>query len=89
MASAVAIVLSVRPSGRLGPVLASVLLATLLGAYALSVTTGVPWLVGEPEPVDGVGIATKAVEVVGLLSALQLITTRGGRGSLRHKEAQQ
>jgi hypothetical protein len=63
------------------------LLAALIGAYCLNVTTGLPWLADAPEPVEGVGIATKLVEALGLVFALQLIPTRGGRGSLTHKEA--
>jgi hypothetical protein len=67
--------------------LATLVLATLIAAYALSVTTGIPWLSDEPERVDSVGIATKAVEAVGLLFALQLITTKGGRDPLAQEEA--
>jgi hypothetical protein len=63
------------------------LLAALIGAYWLKVTTGLPWLADTPEPVDAVGITTKLVEALGLVFALQLNQTRGGRGSLTHEEA--
>jgi len=57
------------------PVLAATILALsgLLVAYALAVTTGVPVLHPEPEPVDGLGLATKAVEIVGVLAATHLL----------------
>ena len=38
----------------------------------LAVTTGIPGLVPEPEPVDALALVTKAVEVVGLAVALSL-----------------
>jgi drug/metabolite transporter (DMT)-like permease len=47
-------------------------LAGLIGAYALAATTGIPLLHPEPEPVDGLAVATKAVEALGLLAALNL-----------------
>ena len=50
-------------------------------------TTGIPVLVDEPEAVDGVGLATKAIEAVGLACALLLNTTLGERGSLIRTEA--
>lgn len=48
-------------------------LAGLLGGYALAITTGVPLLQPEPEPVDRLALATKAVEVVGLVAAIHLL----------------
>jgi hypothetical protein len=45
-------------------------LAGLIGAYALAVTTGVPVLSPEPEAVDALALATKGIEVVGLLAAV-------------------
>lgn len=47
--------------------------AGLIGSYALATTTGVPVLHPDPEPLDGLALATKAIEVVGLLSALSLL----------------
>ena len=49
-----------------------VVLTGLLIAYALAVTTGVPGLVPEPEPIDWFALVTKAVEVLGLALALSL-----------------
>jgi hypothetical protein len=51
---------------------AAVLVGLLVG-YVLAVTTGLPLLHPEPEPVDGLALATKAVEAGGLLAALQLL----------------
>ena len=51
---------------------AILVLAVLIGAYALAATTGIPLLHPEPEPVDGLAVGTKAVEALGLLAALNL-----------------
>ena len=59
----------------------------MIGAYVVNVTSGIPWLTDGTEPADGVGLATKAVEAVGLVFSIQLNTTLGGHGSLTHKEA--
>jgi len=45
----------------------------LLVSYALAITTGVPLLHPHPEPVDGLAVFTKAVELVGLLAAVALL----------------
>jgi hypothetical protein len=52
-------------------------LAGLLGSYALVATTGLPLLHPLPEPVDGLALATKAFEAVGLLAAISLLQRRG------------
>ena len=75
LALAVAGGLTLRPSSAPLACLAILLLTTLIAAYALSVTVGVPWLADEAEAVDAVGLATKAVEALGLVFALQLIPT--------------
>jgi hypothetical protein len=54
----------------------ALLLAGLLVSYALAVTTGVPLLHPEVEPVDGLALVTKVVEAVGLVAALDLLRTR-------------
>src|SRR5215212_6493860 len=77
--------LAICPSSVAIASLATLVLAMLIVAYALSVTTGIPWLSDGPERVDAVGVATKAVEAVGLLFALQLTTTKGGREPLAHE----
>ena len=47
--------------------------AGLIGSYVLATTTGVPVLHPELEPVDGLALATKAIEAVGLLAAASLL----------------
>jgi hypothetical protein len=56
---------------------AAAVLGGLLAAYALAVTTGVPVLHPEPEPIDGLGLFTKAVEATGLIAATHLVRLRG------------
>lgn len=65
-----AVALTRRPAGPTALAGAAVVLAGLLGAYALAITTGVPVLMPEPEPVDGLALVTKAVEAAGLLAAV-------------------
>jgi len=48
-------------------------LTGLIVAYGLAVSTGVPLLHPEVEPVDGLGLFTKAVEALGLAAALTLL----------------
>jgi drug/metabolite transporter (DMT)-like permease len=62
-----------RPASRLGLAAAAAVFAGLLGSYALAVTSGVPVLHPEPEPVDGLALVTKAIEVVGLAAASSLL----------------
>jgi CHASE2 domain-containing sensor protein len=52
---------------------AVVILAGLLASYALAITTGLPVLHPDPEPVDGLAVATKAIEAAGLLVAASLL----------------
>jgi len=68
-----AIALSVRPAGALGLTAAMVVFAGLLASYALAVTTGLPLLHPDREPADGLALATKAIEAVGLLAAWSLL----------------
>jgi hypothetical protein len=67
------IALTRHPGARLPLVLAATTLAGLLAAYALAVTTGLPLLHPEPEPVDGLAVFTKAIEAVGLVTAWSLL----------------
>jgi hypothetical protein len=48
-------------------------LAGLLGSYALAITSGLPLLHAQPEPVTGLALFTKAVEIAGLLAAAHLL----------------
>ena len=84
---AAAAALTYRPDDATVAQATTVVLAALTGAYAVNVTTGLPWLSDGPEPVDVVGLATKSVEVIGLLFSIHLAAITGGRGSLTHKEA--
>jgi hypothetical protein len=52
---------------------AAVTFAGLLTSYALAITTGLPVLHPDPEPVDGLALATKAIEAAGLLAATSLL----------------
>ena len=68
--------LTSRPAPSAGAAAAAVL-GGLLAAYALAVTTGLPFLHPEPEPIDGLGLFTKAVEATGLIAATDLVRLRG------------
>ncbi len=72
LAAAVA-VLTLRRAGALAIAGAASLLAGLLLSYALAVSIGLPVVHPVPEPVDGLALATKAIEAAGLLAALQLL----------------
>jgi hypothetical protein len=60
-----------RPASPLPPAAAALLLAALLAGYAVT---------RAGEPVDGIGLATKAVELVGLVLAWRL-----GRPAAPHR----
>jgi hypothetical protein len=65
--------LTSRPTSRSAVAVAAATFAGLLGSYALATTTGLPVLHPNPEPVDGLALATKAIEAVGLLAATSLL----------------
>jgi hypothetical protein len=67
------IALTAYPASALPLVGAAAVFVGLLVSYALAATSGVPVLHPEPEPVDGLVLATKAVEAVGLVAALSLV----------------
>ena len=67
-----------RRPGHTGALLATALtLAGLLLSYALAITTGLPLLHPEVEPVAGLALVTKAIEAAALLAALRLLRTKG------------
>lgn len=70
--AAVTIALTRRPHERAAAGAAALTLAGLIGSYALAVTTGVPLLHPDSESVDGLAVATKAIEAAGMLAALSL-----------------
>jgi hypothetical protein len=63
---------------------AAAVLAGLLASYVLAVTTGLPLLHPEPEPVEALALVTKAVEAIGLVAAVHLLLapTPRPRGAL-------
>jgi hypothetical protein len=71
--AALAVVLTVRPSSTAALAAACVVLTGLIASYALAITTGLPVLHPEPEPLDRLALVTKAVEAVGLLAAAHLV----------------
>ena len=78
VASAVALAsivvwLTFRPASRPALLAAVGIFAGLIGSYVLATTTGFPVLHPDPEPVDGLALATKAIEAFGLLAAASLL----------------
>jgi len=65
--------LTLRPGTRAAVLAAMAIFASLIGSYALATTIGLPVLHPDPEPVDGLAVATKAIEAVGLLAAAILL----------------
>ena len=74
--AALAVVLTVSRASPFPLVAAALVFVGLLGSYALATTTGLPLLHPQPEPVDGLALATKAFEAVGLVTALNLLWRR-------------
>jgi apolipoprotein N-acyltransferase len=65
----------------------ALLMTALIGAYALSLTTGIPWIAGESEPVDRIGLATTAIEALSLACAVRLNPATRGHRSPTPQEA--
>ncbi|HXG74993.1 MAG TPA: hypothetical protein VNJ53_00320 [Gaiellaceae bacterium] len=65
-----AIALTRRPERSVVRAATATVLGGLLAAYAAGTTAGLPLLHPEPEPVTGLGLATKAIEAAGLLVLL-------------------
>ena len=78
---AVAVWLALRPGDWRAVRAGQVLIAGVLVAYLASRTVGIPLFQPEVEPLDVLGVSTKAVEVLVLLCALRLGRTVGGRRS--------
>ena len=78
------VLLTLRPADRLPVAGAALVLLGLLVSYALAATTGLPVLHPEPESVDGLALATKAFEGVGLIAALTLLHRPAPATSLIH-----
>jgi hypothetical protein len=62
-----------RPASPSALAAAAVTFTGLLASYVLATTTGLPLLHPDPEPVDGLALATKAIEALGLLAASSLL----------------
>lgn len=71
--AALVVALTLRPASALALAGAAAVFVGLLVSYALATTTGLPVLHPDPEPVDGLALATKAIEAVGLLAATSLL----------------
>jgi hypothetical protein len=62
--------LTLRPESALPLAAAALALAGSLAAYGAAVTTGLPLVHPDPEPVEGLALATKALEAAGLAAAV-------------------
>ena len=76
--AALVLALTLRPAGPLPLAGSALVFAGLLASYVLATTTGFPVLHPEAEPVDGLALATKTIEVIGLVTALSLLRRRSG-----------
>jgi hypothetical protein len=68
-----AVAITLRPANVFALAGAAAVLTGLLASYLFAVTTGLPVLHPQPEPIDGLGLATKAIEAVGLVAAAALL----------------
>jgi len=62
-----------RPDSPLVVAATALTLVGLLVSYVLAITSGMPVLMPMPEPVESVALVTKAVELLGLAAALDLL----------------
>jgi hypothetical protein len=67
--AALAVVLSWRPSA-FADVSAALVFAGLIVAYVAAVTTGIPVLHPERDAVEGLALATKVIEAIGVAAAV-------------------
>jgi drug/metabolite transporter (DMT)-like permease len=68
-----AVVLTRRPGNVPAAAGAGAVLLGLIASWILAVTTGLPVLHPEPEPVEALALVTKAIEAAGLLVAVHLL----------------
>jgi CHASE2 domain-containing sensor protein len=71
--------LTYRPRSEAALAAAALVFGGLIVSYAFAVTTGVPVLQPDPEPVDALAVFTKAVELAGLVAAVAAIGSAPGR----------
>ena len=72
----IGVVLTRQPTSVGAGVAAAFVFAGLIASYVLATTTGMPVLHPEPEPIDGLAVATKAIEALGLLASWRLVSPR-------------
>jgi CHASE2 domain-containing sensor protein len=82
--SVLAVVLTRSPS-EVALAATAAVFAGLIASYVLVLTTGVPVLHPDTETLDGLALFTKAVEVVGCLTAASVIRRPSFRPSLQLK----
>jgi hypothetical protein len=75
--AAAVIALAFRRASRAVLMGTALVFAALLMSYVLAATIGIPVLHPEPEPVDGLALDTKIVELLGLALAVDLTRRRG------------
>jgi len=73
---ALALALTTWPTSVLALAAAMPLFVGLIGSYAFAVTTGLPVLHPEVEPLDGIALFTKAIEVIALAAVVTLLLRR-------------
>ena len=81
---ALAVVLTRRPDDSRALAGAALTMVGLIVSYGLAVTTGVPVLHPEVEAVDGLALATKAIEAAALVAAVTSLRTKGTPTWTRH-----
>ena len=74
--AAFAIWLTLRPDDPRGLAGAAIVLVGSIASYALAVTTGLPLLHPEAEPIEGLALVTKAIEAAGVVAASTLLRRR-------------
>jgi CHASE2 domain-containing sensor protein len=79
------VALTRRPGSTLLLGAAAAVLAGLLASYLAATTSGLPLLHPEPEPVEALALATKAIEAFGLIAASSLLRPQLAWGHLRPK----
>jgi drug/metabolite transporter (DMT)-like permease len=72
----VAVWLTSRPDDCRGLAGAAIVMVALIAGYALAVTSGLPVLHPDAEPIEGLALFTKAIEVAGVVTASTLLWRR-------------
>lgn len=83
--AALAVVLTRRPTDAAFAA-AAVVFAGVIGSYVLAVTTGIPVIHPDVDPLEGVALATKAVEAAGLVLAAWGLRWTPHRLDLAHQK---